>query len=61
MNSYRIQAGPHHATVVTATGKLDAERKGLRFFMDQGVDRDELLGLTDETFIVTLLKGKKEQ
>ena len=45
---YQVILGSQTTVVVTATSKLDAERKAIRMALDTGADRDELLALSDD-------------
>lgn len=45
---YQVILGSRMTVVVTATSKLDAERKAVHLALDMGIDRDELLALSDD-------------
>jgi hypothetical protein len=54
-NQYVVKLGSGQDTVVVAPNKSEAERRAIRYFLDNGTDPDYLLSLTDSDVKVTRL------
>lgn len=53
MFSYKVKLAGGQDTIVAANNSTDAERKGIRWFLDNGTDPDYLLSLSDDDVTVT--------
>lgn len=51
--SYLVKLASGQDTVVVAPNAADAERKAIRWFLDNGTDPDYLLSLSDDDVSVT--------